>query len=318
MDINGQISKLGVVPVIKINKLEDTVPLAKALCAGGLKVAELTFRTDCAEGAIKIITEEVPEMLVGAGTVLNIETVDKAVAAGAKFIVTPGFNESVVKYCIGKGIPIYPGCPSSSDIEKAIALGLEVVKFFPAEQLGGLNMIKALAGPYNKIKFMPTGGVNQNNICSYLAYDKIVACGGSWMVKEELINAGEFDKITVLAREAVDTILGFELAHIGINAKGLSEAKEVAETFSEYFGKAVKEGNSSIFNGTEIEILKSPYLGASGHIAFRANNLGRAMYYLGQRGAKFNMDTAKYDAKGNLASVYLEGEIGGFAVHLVK
>ncbi len=318
MNIIEQIEKIGIVPVIKIDKIENALPLAKALCDGGLMAAELTFRTDCAEEAIRIISNELPEMLVGAGTVLNIETVDRAVAAGAKFIVTPGFNQKVVKYCIDKNIPVLPGCPTSSDIENALEMGLSVVKFFPAEQLGGINMIKALAAPYTKIKFMPTGGVNQNNINSYLAFDKIVACGGSWMVKEELIESGNFAKITELTREAIDTVLGFQLAHIGINAENLDSANAIAEKFAKYFGKAIKEGNSAIFNGSEIEIMKSPFKGLHGHIAFRCNNLERAVYYLEMRGAKFDMESAKYDNKGKLAVIYLEGEIGGFAVHIVK
>ena len=151
-------------------------------------------------------------MLVGAGTVLTTEQVDRAVNAGAKFIVSPGLNPTVVKYCVDKGIPVTPGTSNPSDVEMAISLGLDVVKFFPAEQAGGINMIKAMAAPYTQMKFMPTGGINAKNINSYLAFDKILACGGSWMVKKDLVAAGEFDKIRDLTKEAVQTMLGFELA----------------------------------------------------------------------------------------------------------
>ena len=185
-----QISKIGIVPVVKIDRAEDALPLAKALCAGGLPCAEVTFRTDAAAEAIKIMTENFPNMCVGAGTVLNKEQVDAAVEAGAKFIVSPGLNPNTVKYCIEKGVPVTPGTSSPSDIEQAIELGLDVVKFFPAEQSGGLAKIKAMAAPYVNMKFMPTGGINAKNLTSYLDFPKIIACGGSWMVPGDLINAG--------------------------------------------------------------------------------------------------------------------------------
>ncbi|MBQ7774721.1 MAG: bifunctional 4-hydroxy-2-oxoglutarate aldolase/2-dehydro-3-deoxy-phosphogluconate aldolase, partial [Lachnospiraceae bacterium] len=213
-----QIQKIGIVPVVVINDEKDAVPLAKALCAGGLPCAEVTFRTAAAAGAIKAMTEAFPNMCVGAGTVLNAEQVDAAVAAGAKFIVSPGLNPNTVKYCIEKNVPITPGTSSPSDIEAAIELGLDVVKFFPAEQSGGLAKIKAMAAPYVNMKFMPTGGINAKNITSYLDFPKIIACGGSWMVPGDLISAGEWDKIEQLTREAVQTMLGFELAHVGVNA----------------------------------------------------------------------------------------------------
>jgi len=317
-NILKEVSKFGVVPVIKIEKIENALPLASALYNAGLRVAELTFRTDCAEEAIRVISEKYPDMLVGAGTVLNIETVDKAVKAGSKFIVSPGFNIDVVKYCIDKNIPIIPGCPTTSDIEKAIELGLTTVKFFPAEQLGGLNMIKALAAPYTKIKFMPTGGVNQNNINDYLSFPKIVACGGSWMVKDDLINNGDFDKIGELVEEAINTVLGFELAHVGINAENEAESKSSANLFETLFGKKSREANSSFFAGTEVEIMKTPYLGKNGHIAFRTNSIERALHYLSFKGVNMKPDTEKYDDKGNLTAVYLDLEISGFAIHLTQ
>ena len=196
-----QISKIGIVPVVKIDNAADALPLAKALCAGGLPCAEVTFRTSAAAEAIKIMTDNFPSMCVGAGTVLNAEQVDAAVAAGAKFIVSPGLNPRTVKYCVEKNIPITPGTSSPSDIEQAIELGLDVVKFFPAEQSGGLAKIKAMAAPYTGIRFMPTGGINAKNLEDYLSCDKILCCGGSWMVKGDLVKAGEFDKIRELTAE---------------------------------------------------------------------------------------------------------------------
>ena len=205
-EVLEQIQKIGIVPVVVINDAKDAAPLAKALCEGGLPCAEVTFRTDAAEESIRIMSEQFPEMLVGAGTVLTTEQVDRAVAAGAKFIVSPGLNPRIVKYCVEKGILITPGCANPSDVEQALENGLEVVKFFPAEAAGGLKMIKAMAAPYVDVKFMPTGGINQNNVREYLAYNRILACGGSWMVKGDLVDAGEFDKIRELAAEAVEIV----------------------------------------------------------------------------------------------------------------
>ena len=201
-----EIQKIGIVPVVVLDKPEDAEPLAKALCEGGLPCAEVTFRTAAAEESIRIMSEKFPNMLVGAGTVLTTEQVDRAVAAGAKFIVSPGLNPKVVKYCVDKGIPVTPGCANPSDVEQALEFGLDVVKFFPAEQAGGLAYIKAIAAPYVGMKFMPTGGINPKNVKDYLAYDKILACGGSWMVKGDLVKAGEFDKIKEMVKEAVEIV----------------------------------------------------------------------------------------------------------------
>lgn len=312
-----QISKIGIVPVVKIDREEDALPLAKALCAGGLPCAEVTFRTSAAAGAIKIMTENFPNMCVGAGTVLNAEQVDAAVAAGAKFIVSPGLNPNTVKYCIEKGVPITPGTSSPSDIEQAIELGLDVVKFFPAEQSGGLAKIKAMAAPYVNMKFMPTGGVNAKNLTSYLDFPKIIACGGSWMVPGDLINAGEWDKIEQLTREAVQTMLGFELAHIGINAANEEEALKAANRYGFLFGLPVKVGNSSIFSGSMIEVMKTPFKGTNGHIAIRTNYIERAVNYLSTvLGVEF--EEPKKDEKGKYKAIYLKEEVGGFAIHLLQ
>jgi 2-dehydro-3-deoxyphosphogluconate aldolase/(4S)-4-hydroxy-2-oxoglutarate aldolase len=198
-----QLGIIGIVPVIAISDAEKAVPLAKALLKGGIPCAEVTFRTAEGEESIRRIAAEVPEILVGAGTVLSIKQVDSAVTAGAKFIVSPGLNPEVVRYCVEKGIPIAPGCATPSDMEAAMALGLDVVKFFPAEQAGGLDYIKSVSAPYAGLRFMPTGGISTANIEKYAAFDKVLACGGSWMVKKELIDSGNFDEITRLCGEAV-------------------------------------------------------------------------------------------------------------------
>ena len=201
-----QIEKIGIVPVVVLNDAKDAEPLAKALVNGGLPCAEVTFRTEAAEESIRIMSEKYPEMLVGAGTVLTTEQVDRAVAAGAKFIVSPGLNPKVVTYCLKKNIPVTPGTQTPSEMEQALELGLDVVKFFPAEPAGGLKMIKAVAAPYTTLKFMPTGGINLDNVEEYLKYDRILACGGSWMVKGELVSAGKFDEIEKMTRDAADMV----------------------------------------------------------------------------------------------------------------
>lgn len=197
-----KIRKLGILPVVVLDDAKDALPLAKALMDGGLPCAEVTFRTAAAERAIRQITETYPEMLVGAGTVLATDQVDAAIGAGARFIVSPGFDPEIVDDCLKKNIPVFPGCVSPSEIAQAVKRGLKVVKFFPAEQAGGVPMLKALSGPYTDLWFMPTGGIGPDNLRDYLSFDRVLCCGGSWMVKSDLVNAGDFDKIRELTKEA--------------------------------------------------------------------------------------------------------------------
>lgn len=201
--LEEQFYECAVVPVVVLNDAKDALPLADALIKGGLPCAEITFRTEAAEESIRLMCEKYPEMLVGAGTVLTIDQVDRAVAAGAKFIVSPGFDPEIVDYCLEKGIAVFPGCITPSEVAQAVKRGLKVVKFFPAEQAGGVDMIKAMAAPYTTVKFMPTGGISAKNLKDYLGCDKIICCGGSWMVKGDMIKNGEFDKIAEMTKEAV-------------------------------------------------------------------------------------------------------------------
>ena len=204
--VADKIAEIGIVPVVVLEDVKDAAPLAKALIEGGLPCAEVTFRTEAAEESIRIMTTEYPEMFVGAGTVLTIDQVDRAVAAGAKFIVSPGFDPEIVDYCLEKDIPVFPGCITPSEVAQAVKRGLKIVKFFPAEQFGGVATIKAMAAPYVGLKFMPTGGVNAKNLESYLSFDRIIACGGSWMVNGALVKEGKFDEIKALTKEAVELV----------------------------------------------------------------------------------------------------------------
>ena len=201
-----QIGKTGIVPVVVLNNASDAEPLAEALINGGLPCAEVTFRTEAAEDSIMLMPKKFPEMFVGAGTVLTTEQVDRAIGAGAKFIVSPGFNPKVVEYCLKNNYPITPGIMTPTELEMALGFGLDVVKFFPAENAGGLKMIKAMSAPYTMMKFMPTGGINAANVGDYLACDKILACGGSWMVKGDLIKEGNFAEIEKLTAEAAEIV----------------------------------------------------------------------------------------------------------------
>ncbi len=313
-----ELSAIGVVPVIAIHDAKHAVPLAKALEVGGIPAAEVTFRTDAAEEAIRAIAQNCPNVLIGAGTILNVEQCQRAIDAGAKFIVSPGYNQEVVDFCNAQNMPILPGCVNPSDMTRAVNSGLEVVKFFPAGVSGGLDYIKNVAPVFPKLKFMPTGGVNASNLNNYLGYNRIVGCGGSWMVKSDMIAEERFDEISALCREAMGTMLDFQLAHIGFNTANNDEAGDVAKTFDKLFGFAAKEGNSSWFAGKFVETMKAPYLGAHGHIAISTRYISRAVAYLERMGVKFDTENAKFDAKGEMVAIYLQDEVGGFAIHLVQ
>ncbi len=203
-----QVARRKLVPVVKLDRVEDALPLAEALIQGGLPVAEVTFRTDAAEESIRTIRKAYPDMFVGAGTVVNTEQARRAVDAGAAFLVSPGTSRAVIEFALEAGVPIFPGTCTPSEIMTCMEYGLPLVKFFPAKQYGGLDTIKALAGPFPTIKFMPTGGVSAANVLDFLAFDRIIACGGSGMVKDALIKAGDFAEITRLTAEAVALVNG--------------------------------------------------------------------------------------------------------------
>ena len=312
-----RIGELGIVPVVKIEKAEDALPLGKALIDGDLPIAEITFRTSTAEESIKTLTGELPNLLVGAGTVLTVEQAKKAVSAGAKFIVSPGFNPRVVDYCIENSIPVTPGINNPTQIEMALERGIEAVKFFPAEASGGLPLLRSMSAPYTNIKFIPTGGINQNNLCSYLSNNKVLACGGSWMVRTDLISSGNFAEITRLTREAVSAMLGFEFAHLGINEESKDKALNSANLLSRLFYLPVKEGASSIFVGSGFEVIKSQYLGKHGHIAIATNDIHRAIAYLKKKDISVLPETAK-EKDGKLKAIYIAQEVSGFSIHLLQ
>ena len=317
MDVLSRLAAAGVVPVVVLDNAADAVPTAKAMVAGGIDVMEITFRTAAAADSIRAVAAEVPEMLVGAGTVLNLEQCKLAVECGAKFIVSPGYDEETVAWCVENGVAVTPGCVTPTEIMAALQHGLKVVKFFPANVYGGLSAIKALSGPFVGLKFIPTGGVNQQNLGEFVSNPSIHAVGGSWVCPKADIAAHNFDKITQLCAEARRGVMGFELAHVGINCENADESLAVCEELEKAFDFEVKTGNSSNFASTGVEVMKSMYLGKNGHLAVRTNKIETAIAELTKRGFAVDMDTAKY--KGDrMVAVYLKNEIGGFAVHLLQ
>ena len=307
----------GIVPVVKIDDAEKAVPLAKAMIDGGINSAEITFSTAAAEEAIRKVTAAYPDMIVGAGTVINPQLAEKAVAAGAKFIVSAGFNRETVEWCLSHNIPVVPGVCTPSEIEMGLSMGLDVLKFFPAEASGGVAMLKDLSGPFSQVRFMTTGGINPNNLPDYAKASNVLAIGGSWMVKADLIANENWAEITRLCKEANVKLQGLELAHVGINLPDADAAAGVADEFAK-LGLEIKNGNSSIFMNKEIEVMKKNYLGKNGHLAFRCYDLERTVYFLKNKGFTVNEETVAYDAKGRMKVCYLNEEIGGFAIHLVK
>jgi 2-dehydro-3-deoxyphosphogluconate aldolase/(4S)-4-hydroxy-2-oxoglutarate aldolase len=319
MDVLERIGLAGLVPVVVIENAEDAVPAARALLGAGLDVMEITMRTAAGIQAIKNVRNAVPEMLVGAGTVLTLEKCKESVDAGAQFIVSPGFDVEVVRWCIENSVAVTPGCVTPTEIQQALAEGLTTLKFFPSKVYGGVSAMSALHGPFKSagVRFIPTGGVNNDNLAEYAEKQFVHAIGGGWLCKTSDINPHNFVAITEAVRKAIDILLGFEIAHIGINLENAEESLSVSQLFSKAFNFPIKEGNSSNFAGPNIEVMKSKYLGSMGHLAIKTNNIKRGIHYLAQRGFEVDMETAKYKSSQMIA-VYLKNEFGGFAVHLLQ
>ncbi len=317
MDVLARIGSCGVVPVVVLDKASDAVPTANALLAGGIDVMEITFRTDAAADAIKEASQNCPDILVGAGTVLTLAQCKKAVENGAKFIVSPGFNREIAQWCVANNVVVMPGCVTPTEISEALSLDIKVLKFFPSNVYGGLSAMQALAAPFGMVKFVPTGGVSDKNLAEYMASPFIHAVGGSWICARGDIAAGNYQKITKLSEEARRIALGFEVGHIGINCADADAAMGVSEAFDGAFGFGIRAGNSSNFVSDWLEIMKGAGLGKNGHLAVKTFNIARAIDELKKRGYEVNMETARFNGPDMIA-VYLKNEIGGFAVHLLK
>ena len=317
MDILQRLGNAGVVPVVVIEDVKDAVPTAKAMLDGGIDVMEITFRTAAAADSIKAVSDACPDMLVGAGTVLNTEQCEKAISCGAKFIVSPGFDADVVKLCQEKCVAVTPGCVTPTEITAGIKAGLNVLKFFPANVYGGLSALKALSAPFGAVKFIPTGGVNEANLAEFIRTPFIHAVGGSWVCPKADISAGNFDKITALCKEARHILLGFKVEHLGIDAQSTDEAKAVASRLADVFNFSTRETSRSAFASDGVEVMYTKGIGEHGHIGVSTNRVSLAIAELAKRGIDVDMDTARY--KGDrITFVYLKERFGGFAVHLME
>ncbi|MFI3260970.1 MAG: bifunctional 4-hydroxy-2-oxoglutarate aldolase/2-dehydro-3-deoxy-phosphogluconate aldolase [bacterium] len=305
-----------IVPVVSIEKIDDALHITKALLDGGISCIEVTLRTDDAIDAIKMIKNHYPAMTVGAGTIINIEQIDLAIDAGADFLVSPGLNVNVVKYAQEKNIIIYPGCTNSSDIELAISLGVTDLKFFPAESSGGINMIKSLCAPYDMIRFMPTGGITNDNINEYLKFDKVIACGGSFLINEEILRNRDYKQITINCKNTLKNILDLDVKHVGINVNNNEDCFSIANNLENLLCTEKIETGNSYFIG-DIEILKDcPY--KKGYISLETNNLYRAISYYESMNVHFNYSTATYSDSNKLSSIFFEDEVAGYAYKLIQ
>lgn len=316
-NIRNEIYLTGLSPVVVLDDANDAVPLAKALLAGGINVMEITFRTAAAEESIRRVAEQVPEMIVGAGTCINAGLAQTAVEAGAQFIVTPGYSHEVVCWCHEHDVCVVPGTSTVTDIMAAVNDGCDVVKLFPAELAGGLKLIGAVASVFPNLKFMPSGGIDFDNFSPYAKSPKIFATTGSWMAPKQLIREKKFAEITEIARKTVLASHDFKLLHIGINNKNIEDAFRAARGLSDLLDEPLRELASAYFVGDMADVVKYELPCEHGHIAIAVNNIERAVHYFEHRGYSFT--DMNYDDKGNLVASWFDPEkynFGGFAVHL--
>lgn len=312
-ELKKRLHDLGILPVVKLEDASLAVQLGKALRAGGINGAEITFRTDQAVPALQALRQAFPDMLLAAGTVLNVEQAKAAKEAGADLLVSPGIDPEILDWAKKNDMPVLPGCSSASDVMVAANHGLDAVKLFPAEAAGGLPLVRALSGPFPTMQFVPSGGIGRENVSDWLKEPQVLAASGSWMV-----TGNDPAAVAALADEAMKTVLELKLAHIGINADNETQAHRIAQFFETVFGFGARENPASIFSDTYVEILKSPYLGQKGHIAISTPDVERAVAYLENKGIVFNKESTVLRESGCIQAIYLEQEIGGFAIHLVR
>jgi 2-dehydro-3-deoxyphosphogluconate aldolase/(4S)-4-hydroxy-2-oxoglutarate aldolase len=314
-DIVEHIGFLGILPVAIVEDENKAVPLARALMENGLPVIEVTLRTQTAVHVVELIVKNIPDMLVGAGTVLTVDDAQKVLDAGARFIVSPGFNTKVVEYCIGKSIPVFPGVLTPTEIQLALEYNLQVVKFFPAEAAGGLSYLKAVAAPFKNLKFIPTGGIEQSTLLTYLQFPKVLACGGSWMVHPDMIKAGQFEKIASSTKQAVASVLGYELRHIGMYTRSTTDAYKATSQLAKMIPYSVRETEDSLFSEKYVEALQR--ISSNDFIALGTNFIERAAVHLAQKGIAEKPETRQFQ-NGHLVAVDLDLDVNGFGLRLIQ
>lgn len=319
MDVQTELSNIGIVPVVKITRLEDALPLAASLYNAGIHCAEITFRSEYGAKAIQMISAAYPDMTVGAGTIHTVAQAQEAVHAGAKFLVTPGFQEDVVTYALAQNLPIFPGVSTASEIEMAMKYGLRALKFFPAESSGGVKKLKDLSAPYAGITFMPTGGINLQNLHSYLSLPNVFAIGGSFMLPQEMIDAADWDNISALCKTAISSMLRYELIHIGIHSEHAKASLEAAKALCNAFDFQLYKKPKANFAGRGFEILHTKGIGEVGHIGIYTPYPERALYQLALKGIHGIEETITRNKKTqNINFVYLDFKISGFGIHLIN
>ena len=319
MDLLERIKTIGLIPVVAFDSAEQAVPVAGAMYGAQLDIIEITMRTAAGVESIRRVKAQIPDMIVGAGTVLTLEKAKESVGAGAQFIVLPGYQEDVVSWCVDSGVLVLPGCVTPHEIQLALQKGLKVMKFFPADVYGGIKAMGALNGPFGPsgVSFVPTGGIDIKNLSEYVRAPFIAAVGGSFLCSSKQIKEGDYAGIAKSVADSIDILLGFELAHVGVNTEGPEQGEGIAKTLAGAFNFPYLPGNSAIFAGTAVEVVKGAGPGAHGHVAIRTNSLSRAAYYLEKRGFAVDPATAK-SKDGKTVAVYLKDQIGGYAYHLLQ
>lgn len=317
-NIIRKIHDIGIVPVIDSANVENAVRIAKALCDGGLPLAEITYSSDAVRQVLTDIKRTCPEMLIGAGNISSVEQIDPVLEAGSGFVTTAGFDPDIVRYYQSRNVHVIPGVSDAGGIEAAMSMGLDTVKFFTDENSGGIGRIKDLSAAFGNIKFIPAGVITENDLCGYLNEPCVPACCGSWMIDEMAVADKNFEKIEELARRSVNTMLGLTLKHIGVNEENGNGAALAAQ-FAGIFAGKVRETYKGWFGSENVEVMSKKFItGRHGHIGIGVNDPGRARRYYEALGFSFDENTAGYDGNGDLEIIYFSGEIGGFAVHIVK
>lgn len=311
------ISNHGIVPTLTIADVSDAVPLANALVAGGVHLAEVDFRTECAAAATSKIRGELPTMILGAGSVTSVDQVKAAVTAGAHFVLCPDLGDEVVKYCLENGIFVIPGCATASEVRKALSLGLTTLQFFPAEALGGTEAIGYLSSAFGDVRFIAAGGINDENVNKYANSPGVLACSGTWMTDAKLLQLKQFAEITKNVRRTVFRMLNFDFAHVGVMCETADEGYKNIFKLADIFDLTLGDTGSSTYVGRNVEITKKMFrtTGPHGHLGYYTDNVARSMFYLSKAGIEFDPNSYKhYGDKVFVA--YLVDRIAGFAVHI--
>lgn len=310
-----ELKLIGVIPLAVFKDEKQAVPTANALEKAGIHTLEVTLRTEKGVKAIEEIKKNCPGFLAGAGTVRTLEQAKAVKEAGADYIVTPAYDEKIADWCKENQMPLLPGVTTPYEINKAVSNGFTTLKFFPAENYGGAKAIKALAGPFPEVSFMPTGGINTGNMGQYLANANVSMVGGGWICSADLLDQEDYEGITQKAKEALDQFLGYEVVHVGINTENTTEGIAVAESIASVFKMPVHKGELSNFVGTGFEVNNFKGLGKFGHVAIDTNRIESAEYYLKKDNMEMN-EESRVIVNGKTKVVYLKDEFAGFAIHL--